>query len=78
MSTPPSGWGQRHTHLGQVVYEGQVGLLQLCSGQRWQGVGIVQLSAVVRWKQVWIQADHMGGICTGGADLRYGSAHKHS
>lgn len=35
------------THLCKVVYESQVGLLQLCAGQGWQGVGIVQLPAVV-------------------------------
>lgn len=52
-----------HTHLCKVVYESQMGLLQLCARQRRQGVGIVQLSAVVRWKQVWIQADHMSRIC---------------
>lgn len=54
---------QTHTHLRKVVDESQVSPLQLCAGQRRQGVGIVQLFAVVRGKQVWIQANHMGGIC---------------
>lgn len=54
---------QTYTHLRKVVDEGQVSPLQLCAGQRRQGVGIVQLFAVVRGKQVWIQANHMGGIC---------------
>lgn len=38
-------------------------LLQLCTGQCRQRVGIVQLFAVVRREQVWVQANHMGGIC---------------
>lgn len=36
-----------HTHLGQVVDEGEMSLLQLGPGQRGQGVGVVQLFAVV-------------------------------
>lgn len=59
----------RHTHLGEVVDEGEVSLLQLGSGQRRQRVGVVQLFAVVRWQQVWVQADHMGRICVGGKDI---------
>lgn len=59
---------QTHTDLRKVIYESEMSPLQLCAGQRRQGVGIVQLSAVVWWKQVWIQANHMCRICksTGG------------
>lgn len=49
--------------LCQVVYERQVSLLQFCSRQTGQGVGVVQLFTVVSGEQVWIQTNHMGGIC---------------
>lgn len=49
-------------YLCQVVYEGQVGFLQLGSRQRGQRVGVVQLFAVVRGEQVWIQSNNMSGI----------------
>lgn len=52
-----------HTHLGEVIDESQVSLLQLRPGQSGQRVGIVQLFAVVWGEQVWVQPDHMGGIC---------------
>ena len=51
------------THLCQVVYERQVSLLQFCSRQTGQGVGVVQLFTVVSGEQVGIQTNHMGGIC---------------
>lgn len=38
-------------------------LLQLCPGQGGQRVRIVQLFAVVCRQQVWVQPNHMGGIC---------------
>lgn len=49
-------------YLCQVVYEGQVGFLQLGSRQQGQRVGVVQLLAVVRGEQVWIQSNNMSGI----------------
>ncbi len=49
-------------YLCQVVYEGQVGFLQLGSGQHGQRVGVVQLFTVVRGEQVWIQSNNMSGI----------------
>lgn len=52
-----------YTHLGEVIDESKMSLLQLCPGQSRQRVGIVQLFAVVCWKQVWVQPNHMGGIC---------------
>lgn len=54
---------QTCTDLCKVIYESEMSPLQLCAGQCRQGVGIVQLFAVVWWKQVWIQANHMCGIC---------------
>lgn len=51
------------TDLCEVIYESEMSPLQLCAGQRRQGVGIGQLSAVVWRKQVWIQANHMCRIC---------------
>ena len=54
---------QTCTDLCKVIYESEMSPLQLCPRQCRQGVGIVQLSAVVRWKQVRIQANHMGRIC---------------
>ncbi len=49
-------------YLRQVVYEGQVGFLQLGSRQHGQRVGVVQLFTVVRGEQVWIQSNNMSGI----------------
>lgn len=36
-----------HTHLGEIIDQGEMSLLQLCPGQSRQRVGIVQLFAVV-------------------------------
>lgn len=65
-----------HTHLGEVIDERQVGLLQLGPRQRGQRVGVVQLLAVGGRQQVRVQADHVGGVCR--ATYRPGTPGDHS
>lgn len=54
-----SSYCPSYTDLCEVINESEMSLLQLCPRQRRQRVRIVQLLAVLRWKQVWIQPNNM-------------------